>query len=915
MNIFRKYTLRNLKENKTRTLITIIGIILSVSMFTATIESFVTVQNLLLEYTENTVGSYHVSFHGINGAEADRITADKKVTAFTATEDIGYAEIGSFNEAKPYIFITGVPKDYTEVSAIRIVSGRLPENDRELIISDHILTNGGVSIQLGDTLTLEIGQRQWADAVNSPDDENDSSDSIRQILNQDTTYKNESETLINTQEITYTVVGFCQRPDHDLEPYTAPGYTAFTLSEGNSNKTGALFCTLEKPSDYKDFMESYKDTGTVKKNTNLLMFSLVLHDNAFEGLFIGLGAVLIFIIVFGSIALIFNSFSISLSERTKQYGLLKSVGATKKQIMKSVLFEAFSLCVIAVPFGLIAGCAGIAVTFRALGGIITGLLSQFEGLSMKLIISPTALISASVISILTILLSAYIPAKRAVKISPVEAIRQNNDIKINKKNIKISPLTKKLFGLSGILSSKNFKRNRKKYSVTVFSLFVSVVMFISASSLASYFTAAIEMQAQDMNYDIVMLEDSFGDLTDEDKENFIKAANSVSSADSVAINRSTDKVLTVNTDAVSADYLRYYDFRSDEENLEQTSGNISVCFISDEIFKEQLKKSGLREEDYFNKNAPRALLYDNIRLITMEDDGKQYLHAFPFFNEKAVPATIKATENMQFPGFFIEKIYEENGTTYYQYRKGGDEGEDLTKNETKILTETEAVKNHSIEIGAVLSEKPFFLSHMTSIIYPESMMGYTSFNDSSFSLEAFFLAKNYNETEKQLRTSIHQLRLADKVSCVNYAAEVETIRGIVVIAKVLAYGFIVLISLIAAANVFNTISTNIALRRREFATLRSVGLTKKGLYKMEMYESLLYGLKSLIFSLPVSTVITLVIYFIVHESGYDIDFYIPIGSYIIAILSVFIIVFISMFYSVNKIKKTNIIDSLRSENT
>lgn len=907
MNVFKKYTLQNLKKNKTRTVITIIGIILSVSMFTATIESFVTVQNLLIDYAIKNNGAYHVSFHGIDTADAERITADGRVSDFTVAEDVGYAEIGSLNEAKPYIFIAGVPSDFSEISAINVISGRLPENDRELIVSEHILTNGGVEIKLGDTLTLEVGQRQWTDTEAHKYDD---------FLCQENSYMGESETLVNTEELTFTVVGFCKRGDYTgYEPYHAPGYTAYTIKEESSDGLKTLFCTLEKPSAYNEFMNSYKDLGTLKKNSNLLMFSLCLHDNAFEGLFIGLGAVLIFIIVFGSVALIFNSFSISLSERTKQYGLLKSIGATKKQIMKSVLFEAVALCIIGVPLGLISGCLGIAVTFKALSPVIATLLTQFDGLEIRFVISLPAIIASAVIGILTVLLSAYIPAKRAVKISPVEAIRQNKDIKISKKNVKISPITNKLFGLSGVISSKNFKRSKKKYAVTVFSLFVSVVMFISASSLASYATESIEMQVQDMKYDIALFEDYTGVLTDEDEENFQKAVNSVTSADSFAVNKEVSKYFEVKTELISDDFLKHYRNIYDKKTTEYTSKDVEICFINDEAFREYLKAMKLDEEDYFNKDAPKALLYDSITLITMDDNDRQQMFIFTFFDKKVLPDTIEVSETLSIPGFFIEETYEENGVTYYKYRQAGNEDEDLSKKEVRILTEAEVKKNYSINVGAVLTERPYFTSGMTCFFYPESMMEYTAFANDEHSINAYFLAKDHSNTEKQLRTAIHQFNLADKVSCINYAVNVETVRGIVIIAKVLAFGFIILISLIAAANVFNTISTNIALRRREFATLRSVGLTEQGLYKMMMYESLLYGLKSLLFSLPVSTVITLVIYFIVSQSGYDIDFYIPVGTYLTAILSVFIIVFISMFYSVNKIKKNNIIDSLREENT
>lgn len=914
MNIFKKYTLRNLKKNKTRTIITIIGIILSVSMFTATIESFVTVQNLLLDYTKMTTGSYHVSFHDINPSDMGRITADKRVTDYTVAKSLGYSECESLNEAKPYIHIYAVPSDYNDVAAINLTSGRLPEKSSEIVISEHIMTNGGADINIGDTLSLSVGQRQWNELIGiSPEEYELLGGDNRQKLTQEATFKDDEETLINTKEAQYTVVGICARPDYTLEPYSAPGYTAFTLDEEGTSGIGTLFCTLEKAAQYEMFMKNYGVSGgTVKKNTNLLMFSLVLHDNAFEGMFFGMGAVLIGIIVFGSVALIFNSFSISLSERTKQYGLLKSIGATKKQIMSSVLFEATVLCLAAIPLGLIFGCLGISITFKGLGGVITNLLSQFKGLNIRFILSPVALISSSILSILTVILSAYIPAKRAVKINPVDAIRQNKDIKIKRKAVRISPLTQKLFGLSGIISAKSFKRNRKKYSVTVFSLFVSVVMFISASSLASYFTTAMELEAEDRQFDISIYEDAAKDLTAEEKADFIKLV-SKTYADSYALNQSVYKRLGIADTLISDDYMKHYEV--DDENKSQlTEGDIDICFINDECFKEQLKSLGLDESDYFNKNAPKALLYDNIRLIKNNKDGKQMLYTFTLFKETSGAFSFSAKETLSFPTFFIESIYEENGITYYLYRKAGNEGDDLSKNETKLLTESEAVKNYTVDIGAVIKEKPYYTSGMTNIIYPESMLEYTPFKDNSFTLDAFFISKNHRETEKQLQTGLHQTGLADNFSCYNYASDMETIRGLVIIAKVLAYGFIVLISLIAAANVFNTISTNIALRQREFATLRSIGLTQQGLYRIMIYESLLYGIKSLAFSLPVSTLITVLIYFIVKESGYIINFYIPVGTFITAILSVFIIVFLSMFYSVRKIRNSNVIDALRTEN-
>ncbi|MBE6715568.1 MAG: ABC transporter permease [Ruminococcaceae bacterium] len=911
MSIFEKYTLRNLKKNKARTLITVIGIILSVAMFTATAESFVTVYNFLIDYETSNSGTYHVSFHGISSSEYKEISEDDRIKRYTFAQDIGYAKSESVNKDKPYIFIAGVPSDYTDTSAIFVIEGRLPQNDTEIILSEHIISNGGVDIDVGDTLTLETGKRVLSEDSSGIEE---SIDASVQYLGQEIPYQHENEALSDIQTKTYTVVGLCKRGKYDgFEPRTAPGYTAYTLTETkNENTAGTMFCVLEDASGFNKFSEDYKNKGTVKINRDLLMFSLELHDNAYEGMFYGLAAVLVAIIVFGSVALIFNSFSISLSERTRQYGLLKSIGATKKQIIRSVIFEAFVLCLIAIPIGLISGCVGIFITFKALGGIITQLMSEFSGMEMRFILSFPALTMSALLSTLTIILSAYIPAKRAIRISPVDAIRQNKDIKIKKRHVRISPLTKKLFGFEGMISAKNFKRSKKRYAITVFSLFVSTVMFISASSLSSYFTSAVETEAQDMNYDISVFADK--NLNEDETKNFITSLKSIKEADSFAVNENCDINPQVNIEYLSEAYIEFYGNISSVYENGYANNTVSVCFINDDAFKECLKENNIPQEEYFNKNMPKALLYDNQTLIYYDSDGRN-VFTYSYFDKSIFPCILNLSQTKNITDFFIEEIYEENGTTYYRYRKGGDEGEDLSQNESIILPESEAKINYSINIGKVLPEKPFFVGGPgCAVIYPASMKEYSPFSDYSYSVAGYFKATHHTETEAAVRRALMKNGLTDKTSCYNYASDIETIRGVVIISKVLAYGFIILISLIAAANVFNTISTNIMLRRREFATLKSVGLSEKGLHKMMIYESLLYGFKSLLLSLPVSTLITFIIYFIIQESGYEIKFYLPPEAYIIAVLSVFIIVFISMIYSVRKIKKTDILTAIKDEN-
>ncbi len=938
MNIFKQFTLRSLKENKTRTVVTIIGIILSVAMFTATIEAFVTVQNYLVDYAEMYNGKYHVGFYDVEYNDISKITEDERVEKYTYIQEIGYAEIGSENEYKPYLYIAGIPTDFTDIMPIHLTEGRMPENSNELVVSDHLYSNGAVMLTLGQEITLGVGQRQWSELVNITEEEYKKLDGDSWAkLTQEYPFRNHegeeaTEQLVNIKEKTYTVVGFCVRPEEStVEPRSAPGYTAYTVNEAGNTRTSSVFTVISVPADYSRF-----NLDMVKKlevnsciNYDLLMYSFKSLDSAFPFLVVGLLSFLIGLIVFGSVSLIYNSFSISVSERKRQFGILKSIGATKKQIRKTVFYEASMLCAAGIPIGLISGCAGISVTFYFLSDTISTFLSDLTDLRMRFVFSPLAIIAASVISFVTVIISAYIPARKAIKADPIASVRQSDEIRIKRRSVKVSLLTQRLFGFEATLSSKNFKRNKRKYRSTVFSLFVSVVLFISASSLAAYFTDIVEAESNDMNYDVKVdimnfsYLDIAGDaqISDELLNKLYNGVKEIEDIEKITFKQEITENYDIERDLVSAEFCdmldKEYDISAEEQSL--INGGFTYNIIDDASFRRLLEENGLDEKDYFNKNAPKALVYDKSTHI-FQTGEEERIYIVSFLDEKKLPVTIETT--LILPSFtengktyyYFGQTEEINGVMHYVYDIARDEGEEIDGSTKRYLTTEEAVSHPVISIGAALNKKPYFVLSGVNLIYPDAVKE-AVLTDVPASSDIYIVTPEH----KRVAEDIERLKRdiagpANNISITDYAAGIEKTRALVTIAKVLAFGFIVLISLIAAANVFNTISTNISLRRREFATLRSVGLTRKGMIKMMTFESVFYGIKSLLFSLPVSFVMTYLVYLIASDSGYNMEFYVPWDKFIIAIASVFIIVVLSMVYSVRKVSKENTVEALRNEN-
>ena len=901
MNVFNKVTLQSLKKNKTRTIVTIIGIILSAAMICAVTTFASSFMNYARENTIYTDGNWHGYQRNTEFQTYEDIWNTGKVEEAVYLQQLGYAYAeGCENEFKPYIYVLGAGKDVEEVLPIHITSGKYPTSSNEIMLPEHLYTNGGVKYDLGDTVTLELGQRML-DGYPVPQD------SPCYIYEQGNEVFN-GEVLEVKETRTYTVVGFYERLSWRIEDFESPGYTALTLSDKETYTSYKydVYFRMENPKDTFAFMEEMKLTG--EYNRDLLMYSGTFAVNSFTTMLYSLAAIVIGLIMFGSVALIYNAFSISVSERTKQFGLLSSVGATKKQLKRMVFFEALSVSVIGIPLGVLAGVGGIGVTLLLIGDKFRAMGFPID---MRLSVSPAAIITAVIVALITVLISAWIPSKRATKVSAVEAIRQNIDVK-NTKPVKTSKLTYKLFGLPGMLANKHYKRNRKKYRTTVLSLFMSIVLFVSASAFTDYLMETVGVGFGSVGYDLTMnvSGDEFEELTPVELLNRMKSAKSVTDG---AYTVGYHRYSSIKTDYLTEEGIEFLDRnQSQAENKSIRNAYAYVTFVDDAAFKSLLKENGLSEEKYMNPNDPLAIALDGTMRFNMYTQRYEKTNFFSTNEPQLVLQTERGV-----PGYYCSgEVPDENGNIVLLYLK--DKESDVEGPEELYFSLEEGYIYTTVQVGTVIHENPFFVRenymYGMNIIYPISFAErvFADFNAVDSSYYYMLSSSNHAESYTAVQSILSDNGFNTK-NLQNIAEMEESNRNTVTIIRVFSYGFIVLISLIAAANVFNTISTNISLRRREFAMLKSVGMTQKDFNKMMNFECLLYGSKALLLGLPVSCGVTYLIYLAIM-SGYEASFHLPWTAIGIATLSVFLVVFVTMMYSMSKIKKDNPIDALKNEN-
>lgn len=864
MNVIKKFTMKSLKNNKKWTIVTIIGIIISTAMITAVFTLTDSFLDLMRKATIEEKGNWHAAFYDVQLKDEELVEQNKNIKDYMIKHSIGYAILdGSQNSNKPYLFIEQYDNESMKKFPIHLISGRLPENDKEIIISQHIETNGGIKYNIGDKLTLDVGKR----TINNN----------YELMQND--YYQEIETFFPENTLEYTVVGIMNRPE--FESRWAPGYTVISYFDKDNylledkvdiyvlaNKLNNSF--EHKISDISN--EMGLDKSDIGYNVDLLRYYGIMEDYNVGHIIFVFAFVMIIIIMVASISLIYNAFAISVSERIKQLGMLASVGATKKQKRENVYFEGFLVGLIGIPLGIIAGIVGIWITISAVSPLIRDSIN-IDYIQFKMVVSPIAIIVTALFAILTIFISVYIPAIRASKIMPIDAIRQSKEVKMTSTNIKTSKLTRKIFGFEGEIAMKNLKRSKNKYRATIISLTISIVLFLSVSTVIEYTNKSTEIRldTEKLNFDASLrLQDSNEEIQD-------KIFNSIIGLDLV-----NDYSLVRQLNGESLVSKKFNPDIEKQINLQQREGKYSyttnLTALGDEAFKKYVTSIGGNIEDFNDPQNPQGILV-NKTVSYLLDEKK-------FVESKAI--NIEEGDNIS-----VQYVKDEDG-----------EPNSLKNIDFKIINITD-----EMPIGTYTNEFGNLLIVTSDTIF-DSIAKHSS-NDTNMMLA--IKTSDGERLDEQIKQIFKDNSINENdVYMFNSSIDAKMQKRISIVMGVFIYGFITLISLICIANIFNTVSTNIALRRKEFAMLRSVGMTPKSFNKMMNFESAFYGIKALLYGIPISVAIGFFLYKTLNKT-ISFNFTLPWKDYGVAIIFVFIIVAATMLYSGTKIKKQNIIDALKDD--
>lgn len=851
MNIVNKLTLRHLKENKGRTLVTTFGIIVSVAMITAVFVAMASFLQLFADVSVVSDGNYAAELYDVKLSSLDELYKDERIeTVGLCDENYKQFKIDNGKSDRLATGSIGACDDgYFKMFIQADYDGTLPKTSDEIAVQSDFIEMNELDWQIGDIVSIPCGIRTMRDKDGEFDVTGAYSKGEKFVRQEVKQYRITAILHENNPTSKFALLTYSD----DLK---ANPTVAFQLKTLNSKSLDVVNSIIDKA-----------NPGASTVNSELLYSKLSYSSDSFVAMILPLVAILLAIIMVASVVLIYNAFAMSLSEKVKYLGMLSSVGATKRQKRLSIYYEGFILALFGIPLGIGAGVAGIGITLKALGkkiiasAMLNGVTEQ--NVSMKVVFPIWAVLTVLGLSIITILISCSIPAKKASKISTISAIRQSDEIKVKAKTLKCPKYIKAIFGYEGELAYKNLKRNGRKARVITVSIALSIVLFLSCNYFCDIF--ANETVGQDsMPYQIGVY------LDETNRESAIKEFENVDGIDDMYC--VTNLYYFVQK---SKNYKNNFEMFTDNKNLTNAYSRefsnrfaVQINMLDDDMFNELCAKNGIDSKAYYNSNNKCKLLLMNN--VSHTANGKKV------FTDNILGSSFK------------EAYYPEDNLQF--------EITDFVK-----YSNTKPCNLN--KIGVISLYMPY--SQLVKVC--------KNINANDNQLSNYILGietTDHQKVTEKLNTISDDGKYSN-FSVVDFSEQMQAFNAIALVIQVFVYGFVALISLITVFNIINTISSGIASRKKEFAMMKSVGITPKGFNKMIMLESAFYGIKAVIFGLPISALISFGMHKALNNSAAT--FSINYVLYLIVALVVFAIIGMTMIYSVKKVQQNNIIETLKDD--
>lgn len=762
MNAITMTAMANFRKNKSRNIL--IGIAISLTAFLLTIVPTIGIGAASVEFavTNNIYPTFHGMYRGINNQQAEEMEKDDRFKAVGLRGDIAYLDCD-----KADITLLYCDEPTLEMNKNRLKSGKMPVKADEVVLSEGSLKAMGINAKVGDRVTLPY----YTDGVDG---------------------------LSDRKERTFTITGMTEDAAETIKNKSYAGFVSRAFMEEEIPENLRNYRVYVQVAD-DGFMTKDKVESQMKlladeyglNESDLMSNKSYLYSNYVDTeLYAGIAGIMAVIFLAGIIT-IYSIYYVSMIDKVQEYGKLRAMGATKKQIRRLVFREGFLVAGIASPIGVLAGAlAGYGCIYL----LLTGKGGEFDTRGHEYvtavkevvknheaaIIKPWILLLGLMIVLIAVYISLLKPMKAASRISPVEAIRFNGEEKKRKKDRKgYQELNVRKLTIS------NLSRNKKRTFVTILTLACTGIFFIAIATMVNC-----------MDPEVMAREVMYGDFQ------------------------------------ISLDSSRGDELHPERERNRIQLNNPLTQEMEDTII----------EIDGVKTLEKRYELSVNLHEVL--EDGEKCMTEIAGVNEEALAEMKKYTIDGNFTEQDLmqeDRILLTNGWIYQfgePKLRAGDEihldiqdGEEIV---TKVFT-----------IAAVV-DPPRGLYGGTGFVMSEQMMKSMFHSDSTY---AFTI---YADTDKVPAVTESLQALADSnefLELRTYQEELKTGKNSIILIGGACYALLVIFGLIGILNLVNTMINSVYARRRELGMLQAIGLSDRQLLKMLQMEGLYYTAGTVILSL------------------------------------------------------------------